>query len=187
MPHHDRPHRRTASLVVGVVGALGLLVGTAGPAGAHVSIHPATAPRGSFSILSFAVPDERADAATTSVEVVFPTDRPIPFVSVQPVPGWTATVERTTLAEPLATEDGSVSEVVSRVVWSGGRIEPGEFQQFTVSAGPLPTTGRRVVFKALQTYSSGDVVRWIATPAKGAPEPEHPAPVLRLSTATRGH
>ncbi|WP_446218541.1 DUF1775 domain-containing protein [Micromonospora sp. IBHARD004] len=34
--------------------------------------------------------------------------------------------------------------------------------------------------EALQTYSDGDVVRWIEEPTSGA-EPEHPAPVLKLA------
>ena len=35
-----------------------------------------------------------------------------------------------------------------------------------------------MVFKALQTYSDGNVVRWIEEPVDGGEEPEHPAPVL---------
>ena len=38
------------------------------------------------------------------------------------------------------------------------------------------------MFKALQTYSDGDVVRWIDEPTAGA-EPEHPTPVLTLTAA----
>ena len=39
------------------------------------------------------------------------------------------------------------------------------------------------MFKALQTYSDGDIVRWIDEPADGV-ELEHPAPVLKLTKAT---
>jgi hypothetical protein len=38
------------------------------------------------------------------------------------------------------------------------------------------------VFKALQTYSNGEVVSWIQEATEGAEEPEHPAPVLKLIT-----
>lgn len=41
-----------------------------------------------------------------------------------------------------------------------------------------------MTFTAIQTYSNGDVVSWIQTSVKGAPEPDHPAPVLRLTKAT---
>jgi MYXO-CTERM domain-containing protein len=73
---------------------------------------------------------------------------------------------------------------VSKITWSGGQIAPGQFQQFYVSAGPFPDTGTTMEFKALQTYSNGDIVRWIEdTPAAG-PEPEHPAPTITLTAAT---
>jgi periplasmic copper chaperone A len=58
-------------------------------------------------------------------------------------------------------------------------IKPGQFQEFPVSAGPLPATDK-LVFKALQTYSDGNVVRWIEEPGADGKEPEHPAPVLKL-------
>ncbi len=176
-----RPGPLKRSLLVAGSIAVAVLGGSV-PAGAHVSVHPERAPRGSFSILSFSVPNERPDASTVSVEVILPTDRPITYVSVQPVPGWTTTIERTTLDTPVTAHGRTVSDVVSRVVWSGGVIRPGEFQQFTVSAGPLPARGRTVAFKALQTYSSGEVVRWVEIPQRGAPEPRFPAPVLTLTT-----
>jgi uncharacterized protein len=40
--------------------------------------------------------------------------------------------------------------------------------------------GKSLTFKALQTYSSGEVVRWI-----GAPDADEPAPQVKL-TATSG-
>lgn len=183
--HHTptRALRPLARGVAAVATSLTIVALLVSPASAHVTVHPDTAPRASFSILSFSVPNERDNASTVSVEIDVPTDHPIAYVSVQPVPGWTTTIERTTLATPVRVHGGSVTDVVSKIVWSGGTIRPGEFQQFTVSAGPLPARGRSVVFKALQTYSSGEVVRWIETPVKGAPEPDHPAPVLTLTRA----
>lgn len=50
-----------------------------------------------------------------------------------------------------------------------------------MSMGPLPTDTDQLVFKALQTYDNGEIVRWIDTTAPGGPEPEHPAPVLKLT------
>jgi hypothetical protein len=37
-----------------------------------------------------------------------------------------------------------------------------------------------MVFKTLQHYSDGEVVRWIQEPQPNAAEPERPAPVLKL-------
>jgi len=51
-----------------------------------------------------------------------------------------------------------------------------------VSAGPLPETDS-VTFPTVQTYSNGQVVRWIDPSVEGQPEPEHPLPTLKLTKA----
>jgi len=157
----------------------------AGPASAHVTVNPSEASQGGYATLTFKVPNEKDDASTVQVEVEIPTDNPIASVSVQPVPGWTATVTKTALASPVETEGGQVTEAVSKITWTGGEIQPGQFQQFPVSMGPLPEADS-LTFKTLQTYGDGEVVRWIeATPA-GGDEPEFPAPVLTLGKADEG-
>jgi hypothetical protein len=40
-----------------------------------------------------------------------------------------------------------------------------------------------LVFKAVQTYDNGDVVRWIDTSTPGGAEPDHPAPTVTLRVA----
>jgi hypothetical protein len=92
-------------------------------------------------------------------------------------------VETTPLAEPAEAEGEEATEAVSRITWAGGRIGPGEFDEFDVSMGPLPDDTDELVFKALQTYDNGEVVRWIEEPGPGGEEPEFPAPVLRLTAA----
>ena len=53
-----------------------------------------------------------------------------------------------------------------------------------MSADPLPDGVAQLAFKAIQTYSNGDIVRWIDLPQAGQPAPEHPAPVLALTPAS---
>jgi uncharacterized protein YcnI len=172
------------SAVVALVIALG-----ASAAAAHVTVVPDTAPKGGFEILSFSVPNEEQDANTVKLEVTLPTKFPIAFVSTQPMPGWTVSVEKTTLAKPVKTDDGQITEAVSKVTWTAtdGGLKPGEFDLFTISAGPLPTNTGKLTFKAIQTYSDGTVVSWIQKTVKGAPEPEHPAPTLTLTAAADDH
>ena len=172
-----------AALVPGVVALAAL------PAGAHVSVTPSSAPKGGFEVLSFNVPNEAADANTVKVEVQIPTKYPIASVSTQPLPGWTVAVEKTKLAKPVATDDGDVTEAVSKITWTAtdGGLNPGEFDLFTISAGPLPTKPNKLAFKTIQTYSNGDVVSWIEPTVKGAPEPEHPLPTLTLTKASRSN
>lgn len=170
------------AVLVGLVAAVGV---GAGPASAHVSVNPREAEQGGFAKLAFRVPNERDDAATVKVEVHLPIqEAPIASVSVRPTPGWTATVERGKLTTPLKVHDSEVTEAVAKITWTaaaGNEVKPGQFQEFEISAGPLPEVDQ-VVFKALQTYSSGEIVRWIEEPTGGA-EPEHPAPVLKLTKA----
>jgi uncharacterized protein YcnI len=159
---------------------------TAIPALAHITITPGSASPGSAAVLTFHVPNEEATAYTTQVDVRVPTDHPIAQLLVKPVAGWTISVRTVTLAKPLVTDDGRFTQAVSEVIWSGGRILPGQFQDFSVSADPLPQGVGQLTFKAIQTYSNGDVVRWIDVPAPGQPEPDHPAPQLTLTTGTGG-
>ena len=152
---------------------------------AHVTVNPSTAAQGDFTELTFRVPNETEDANTVQVEVDIPTDHPIAGVSVKPVPGWEVEAETTKLDTPIESDDGPVTEAVSKITWSGGTIEPGQYQDFDVSVGPLPDTDE-IEFKALQTYDNGDVVRWIDEPLENGEEPEHPAPTLLLTAAARG-
>ncbi len=151
-----------------------------GVAWAHVTVNPNTAPQGGYTKVSFRVPNER-DNAATQLEVNIPTDHPIASVQIRALPGWTSTVRKTTLAKPITTDDGQVTEAVSKITWTGGRIPPGSFEEFDVSMRPLPTDTDQLVFKSLQTYDNGEVVRWIDTAEEGAPEPDHP--VLKLTPA----
>jgi periplasmic copper chaperone A len=169
--------------VIGAVVATGVAL-AAGPAQAHVTIEPGEAQQGGFATFAFEVPNEQDDASTVQLEVEFPSDHPIPFVSVQPVPGWTITTETSPLDEPVEGEGEEITEAVSRITWSGGVIGPGEFQQFLVSAGPMPDDTDHLEFAAIQTYDNGDVVRWIQKTPEGGEEPEFPAPVLELTPST---
>jgi hypothetical protein len=117
------------------------------------------------------------------VQVFFPTDHPIPGVLISPLPGWTSKVTTTKLKTPITTDDGSITEAVSQVTWTKGRIAPGQYQDFSVAFGQLPDDTDSLTFKALQTYSDGNVVRWIDQTQAGQPEPEHPAPIVTLTAA----
>jgi periplasmic copper chaperone A len=175
--------RSRALLFAAALGGTFLL--GAGPASAHVSVTPATAEPGAEATeLSFSIPNERSDATTTSIELAFPADQPLALAAVRPMTGWRAQVTKRKLTTALQSDDGPVTEAVSKIVWSGGSIGDGEYQDFEVKIGPLPENPTAMVFKVLQTYSDGSVVRWIdLTPASGA-EPEHPAPVLEVRAAT---
>ncbi|GIF14560.1 YcnI family protein [Actinoplanes teichomyceticus] len=177
---------KRSAVVAAAAGVLTLAL--AGPAAAHVTVNPNSATAGGYAKVSFRVPNESDSASTTKLEVNLPADQPIASVSVKPVPGWTAVAQKTKLATPIKAHDTEITEAVSKITWTaakGSEIKPGEFQEFDVSMGALPESGQ-LVFKALQTYSNGDVVRWIDEPTTDGSEPESPAPVLKIVPAANG-
>lgn len=174
------PRRRLAVLVTAT--AAGVVLCTQ-PAFAHVSVEPEKAEQGGYSTVDFKVPNEKDHASTTKVEVNLPADHPLASVMPEPVPGWDADVTKSELDKPIDAHGEKITEAVTKITWTGGRIGPGEFQRFPVSLGELPHEADQLVFKALQTYDDKEVVRWIEEPKKGAPEPESPAPVLELKPA----
>jgi periplasmic copper chaperone A len=149
----------------------------AAPAGAHVTVQPSEAPAEAFVVEDVRVPNEQEKANTTRVELELPAG----FIeaSYQPVPGWQAKVTKEKLAKPVKTDEGEVSEQVRRVTWTGGKIAPGQFQDFPLSVQIPGKAGDTLTFKAIQTYDNGDVVRWI-----GSPGAENPAPQVKVTAAS---
>lgn len=149
-------------------------------AAAHVTLQPSEVPAGGFTRLDVRVPTERPDASTTKVEVQFPPG--FTTVSTEPVPGWTAKVARVKLAKPQVNDEGEkITDRVDTVTWTAagqGGIGPGQFQDFGLSVAVPDKAGSSLTFKAVQTYSSGEVVRWI-----GPPDSEEPAPQVKLTAA----
>ena len=150
---------------------------------AHVTVNPREATQGGYAKLAFRVPNERDSASTTKLEINLPADHPFASVSVRPQSGWTYTVEKTKLATPIKSHDTEITEATSKITWTGGEIKPSEFNEFEISVGPLPSDVDSLTFKALQTYSNGEVVRWIEETTPGGADVERPAPVLKLTKA----
>jgi uncharacterized protein YcnI len=161
--------KKTLTLLT-VAGAL-LLVPAAS---AHITVNPNDVPADSFSRFAVRVPSERPSADTTKIVLKLPLG--LDFVSFQPKPGWTRSVTMAKLAKPVTDDEGeTVTERIATVTWEGGKIGPGEFDEFGISAH-VPAKQGTLVFQALQTYSNGEVVRWI-----GAPDSDTPAPRVTVT------
>jgi uncharacterized protein len=226
-----------STVVCAVAGSAALVLLSALPASAHVTVSADSLAKGSGASLTFRVPTERDDASTTKVEIDFPADQPLTG-SVLTKPGWSFEITKaapSSTATPLATasstpsaspspspttsgmpgmdmgsmpgmnmggggmhgnafpgvvatdDDDATPAAISSIVWTANydtaAIKPGAYDQFTVRVAKLPDTDA-LTFKAVQTYSTGDVVRWIDVAAPGTAEPEHPAPTLHLTAAS---
>jgi uncharacterized protein YcnI len=159
---------------------LGLLISPAA-AHAHVTLEPTETPAGEFTRLDIRAPNERDDASTEKIDVRLPDG--FYFVSSEPAAGWQVKLTRERLRRPQEALGETVREQVTRVTLSArqdsAKIGPGQFRDFGLSVLIPDRAGRTLTFKALQTYDSGDVVRWI-----GPPDAEEPAPQVKIVRAS---
>jgi uncharacterized protein YcnI len=180
------PHaRRTAAATfVAAVAAVAL----AAPASAHVTVDADDAQQGATdSILTFRVPNEEATATTVKVTIAFPTKTPLPSVIPAPKPGWSLSTTKTKFNPPITTDDGTITDGVTQVVYAAKTpadgIPVGAFETFQILVGPLPEKATSLAFPTLQTYSDGKTVSWIQPVTDPANEPDSPAPTLELVAA----
>ena len=147
---------------------------------AHVTLNPSEWEAGGFARFAVRVPNERERTDTTRVTVQLPEN--VVSASFQPVEGWRRTVEMERLDEPIEEEgEEPITERLARVTWSGGRIRPGEFQEFGVSFQvPEDAAGESLAFPSIQRYSDGEVVRWI-----GPEDADEPAPAVAVLPAAQ--
>jgi periplasmic copper chaperone A len=164
-----------------VAAAVAIALSFAIPAQAHVTLNPRSVAAESFARLDARVPNERDTASTKKISVRFPEG--FPSVSWKPVWGWTAKVSKVKLATPIKTDEGEITERVSKITWTATakryRIVPGSFEEFGLSTRIPNTPGKALSFPALQTYSNGEVVRWT-----GAPGSDTPAAVVNVVAPT---
>jgi uncharacterized protein YcnI len=149
---------------------------------AHISVQPSEEPADQFVRADVRVPNERDNASTSKVEVQFPSG--FLFASYEPVPGWKGKITTEKLAKPVPSpEKGEppIKEQVKEVSFTatGKGIGPSQFQDFGLSLLMPNKPGATLTFKALQSYSNGEVVRWI-----GPESSEEPAPQVKLTSGS---
>lgn len=172
--------RRVAAGALALGTATLLAIAAPLSASAHVSLEQNTAAPGTFTTLTFRVPNETADgASTTRLTVTLPADKALfGSVSYEPVPGWSAQLVTSKLPKPVTAGNDTVTEAVTQVIWTaapGSEYGPGSLGIFKLYLGPVPDVGQ-VKLPVDQGYSDGTVVSW-----DGAVTSQHPAPVLYVN------
>ncbi len=182
--------RRTLSTIAGMTLAAGLMALSTGTASAHVRVDPDGTAEGSYTQLTFRVPNESETARTSKLEVSLPTDAPFTSVSVKPVDGWKAEVVNSELPQPVTVNGATVTKAPTSVIWTADeahQIGPHEYQTFSISVGVLPKAGTGLILPAAQTYTDGNTVKWEQETSEGQAEPKYPAPAFTTTAKTDVH
>jgi uncharacterized protein YcnI len=148
-----------ASMRVGVLLAIGCAaLVLAGTALAHAEMSPPVALDKVTQVFTLAVPTEKEDATTTTIELTPPSGFAID--SFAPSPGWTRKVQQT----------GSGEETqIQKVTWSGGNTPHEEATTFQFLAST--DAARTYSFQVRQVYSDGSVVDWTGPESSDTPAP----------------
>jgi uncharacterized protein YcnI len=132
---------RLATLTLAIVAAASTV------SDAHVRVFPGddltTTPACGLEKFVVRVPVEKP-IATVAVRLVIP--RVVTVTQVQAKPGWNVSFEKT-------------KGRISAITWSGGRLEPQQFDEFAF-IGAAPKTVQTVNWDAYQTYEDKSVVAW---------------------------
>lgn len=182
--------RRTLDTIAATTLAADLIALSAGAASAHVRVDPDGTSEGSYTQLTFRVPNESETAKTSKLEISLPTETPFTSVSVKPLDGWNTEVVTSELPAPVAVNGATITKAPTSVIWTADeahQIGPHEYQTFSISVGVLPTAGTELILPASQTYTDGNTVKWDQEVTEGQAEPKYPAPTFTTTAKTDGH
>lgn len=150
--------RRTRSLVAATGGVLLAVAGPASIAFAHIHPEPGEVATGTPSVVGFTIEHGCEGSPTNKVELKIPEG--FSDLTPQPVDGWTASV------------------VDGVAMWEGGSLDAETEGTFAVEL--TATTPGDFEIPMVQTCEVGELA-WIQSEIEGQPEPDHPAPVLRVT------
>jgi uncharacterized protein YcnI len=152
-----RERRLRRGLAAAAVASVAALVGASG-AFAHAEMSPNVVLAKAGQEFTLAVPTEKENAKTTSVELTPPAGFSID--SFSPTPGWKRDVQSTGTGEETK---------IQKVTWFGGSVPHEEDAVFNFLA--QTDSSGDFEFKVRQTYSDGTVVDWAGSETSDTPAP----------------
>ncbi|SDS12616.1 YcnI family copper-binding membrane protein [Bradyrhizobium canariense] len=163
------------------LGAVAVVTLTASSATAHITLENRQATIGSSYKAVFVVPHGCSGSATTKIRVQIPEG--VIDVKPMPKPGWNVEAVKGKYAAEYDFHGAKLTEGVTEVVWSGGKLPDDFYDEFVLSTfltGALkPDT--MLYFPTVQECEQG-TSRWIDIPADPAHahDSKWPAPGVKL-------
>ncbi len=154
------------------------------PALAHVTVTPDQAAAGSYTKLTFRVPHGCDGSPTIRLRVQIPEGATAVKPMVHPL--WKIEMVKKPLATPYESHGKMVTETVSEVIWSGGRLPDEYMDEFSISLRLPDQPGKTIPFPVVQECEQG-VYRWIqvAQPGEDPHSLPQPAPLLKLTAGPK--
>jgi uncharacterized protein YcnI len=163
------------SLLLGLAGAL---LSTA--SFAHITLETRQAAAGSSYKAVVRVPHGCEGSATTSIRIKIPEG----VVAVKPMPklGWTIDLVKGKYAKTHeSAESAKVSEGVTEISWSGGKLPDDYYDEFVFRAviATDVEADKPLYFPTVQQCEKG-IHRWIEIPGEGKSADDYPEPAPSL-------
>lgn len=169
---------RSTRLALLGAGAAALTLAGALPASAHVSAVPNTATTGSTAVVAFRVPHGCDGQDTYELEMSIPES--ITAVKPKLMPGWIIRIDKVKRDKPLVSGTTTLTDRVAKVTWSGNMPDD-FFEDFTLRVGLPDAPNTTLNFPVIQRCIGTKPVNWTEIAQPGQPEPEHPAPSLKIT------
>lgn len=151
---------------------------------AHIVLEQKTATAGSYHKATFMVGHGCDGSPTTGIEIEMP--EPMAVVKPMPKTGWQLSTQSAPLAVPMSLHGRPIAEAVSRVLWKGGPLADGHYDEFVLLL-QLPQRKGPLHFRVVQICEQGRS-DWVEIPAAGqSGRLKLPAPVLELQPAAPAH
>lgn len=161
----------------------GCLVALPSVALAHITLSQPEATAGGSYKATFRVGHGCEGAPTTAVRIRIPEG--VIAVKPQPKPGWEITLTTGKYARTYTRFGAEVSEGVTEVAFTGGNLPDAYYDEFVLSTYlPASLEAGTLWFPVVQECPDGAAERWIEIPVEGQPEPEGPAPGLKIVPAS---
>lgn len=164
-----------------LVAAAAIVALGATAARAHVTLETREAPADSYYKAAFNVGHGCKGSPTVRVRVRIPDG--VVAVKPQPKAGWELAITKGQLATPYSDgHGGTISEGVTEVTWSGGKLLDEHFDQFILRVKLPNKPNSFVYFPVVQECEQG-AHRWIEIPAEGKTlgDYKEPAAALKLT------
>lgn len=146
---------------------------------AHVELDMPTATAGATYSARLRITHGCKGSPTTGVSVAMPEG--VQGVRPMPKPGWVVDATTEKLPKPYEFHGRKITEEVTRVRWSGGRLASAHYDEFSILMR-LPATAGKLYFKVIQTCEQG-AIEWTQIPAPGRNVHDYPEPAAELDVA----